>query len=326
MTWLAWRQFRANAVLAILFTVAVVIVLVATRGHIAHIGDPDKLSTGYKSLRLLGTALIGIPAFIGAFWGAPLLAHELETGTHRLAWTQTVTRRRWLATKLAVTSLAAVAITATFSLVFTWWSLPLDRFFGNRIGTANFGQRGVVPIAYAVFALALGTLAGTMIRRTLPAMAATLAGFLAARFAFQTFVRSHLLETVTVTLPNNLFGQREGNPTTGGGWIISSKTVDRPDTPSPTRRSTGSSAIPATSRTRRPPATSPLRRPASDSTTWSACTPQPVLVHASTGSSKLPAPRPRTHRSLLLVDPPPHGMTSETTSSETPLPPGVRAV
>ncbi len=226
MTWLAWRQFRANAVLAILFTVVVVVVLIATRGHVAHIADPDKLSTGYKSLRLLGTALIGIPAFIGAFWGAPLLAHELETGTHRLAWTQTVTRRRWLATKLAVTGLATVAITATFSLVFTWWSLPLDRFFGNRIGTANFGQRGVVPIAYALFALALGTLAGTMIRRTLPAMAATLAGFLATRFTFQSFVRSHLLTTVTVTLPNNLFGQREGKPTTGDGWIISSKTVD----------------------------------------------------------------------------------------------------
>ena len=88
MTWLAWRQFRANAVLAILFTVVVVVVLIATRGHVAHIADPDKLSTGYKSLRLLGTALIGIPAFIGGFWGAPLLAHELETGTHRLAWTQ----------------------------------------------------------------------------------------------------------------------------------------------------------------------------------------------------------------------------------------------
>ncbi len=226
MTWLAWRQFRANAVLASFVTLAVVIVLVTTRGRIAHITDPDKLSTAYKSLRLLGTALIGVPAFIGAFWGAPLLAHELETGTHRLAWTQSVTRRNWLAIKLAVAGLAAVVITATFSLVFTWWSLPLDRYFGNRIGTANFGQRGIVPIAYALFGLALGTCAGTVLRRTLPAMAATLAGFLAARFAFQTFVRSHLLGTVTVTLPNNLFGQREGQPATRGGWIISSKTVD----------------------------------------------------------------------------------------------------
>ena len=97
MMWLAWRQFRANAVLASILMVAVVVVLVVTRGHIALIPDPDKLSTGYRSLRLLGTALIGVPALVGGFWGAPLLAHELETGTHRLAWTQSVTRRHWLA-------------------------------------------------------------------------------------------------------------------------------------------------------------------------------------------------------------------------------------
>ena len=225
MMWLAWRQFRANGVLASILMVAVVVVLVVTRGHIAHIPDPDKLSTGYKSLRFLGTALIGVPALVGAFWGAPLIAHELETGTHRLAWTQSVTRRHWLATKLGVISVAAVAITGAFSLVFTWWSLPLDHF-GNRIGTANFGQRGIVPIAYALFALALGTLAGAVLRRTLPAMAVTLVGFLAARFAFQLAVRPHLVTTVTATLPNNLFGQRESSGTTNGGWVLSSKTID----------------------------------------------------------------------------------------------------
>ncbi len=225
MTWLAWRQFRGNAVLAGISTLGVVVVLVATRGHIAHMADPDKLSTSYKSLRLLGTVLIGVPALIGAFWGAPLLARELETGTFRLAWTQTVTRQRWLATKLGVTSLAAVAVTATFSLIFTWWSIPLDHF-GNRIGTATFGQRGIVPIAYALFALALGTLAGAILRRTLPAMAVTLVGFLTARYVFQVAVRPHLLTTVTATLPNNLFGQRDNSGATNGGWVLSSKTTD----------------------------------------------------------------------------------------------------
>ena len=187
--------------------------------------DPDKLSTSYKSLRRLGTVLIGVPALIGAFWGAPLLARELETGTFRLAWTQTVTRQRWLATKLGVTSLAAVAVTATFSLIFTWWSIPLDHF-GNRIGTATFGQRGIVPIAYALFALALGTLAGAILRRTLPAIAVTLVGFLTARYVFQVAVRPHLLTTVTATLPNNLFGQRDNSGATNGGWVLSSKTTD----------------------------------------------------------------------------------------------------
>ena len=46
-----------------------------------------------------------VPAVVGAFWGAPLVARELEAGTHRLAWNQAVTRTRWLTTKLAVTAL-----------------------------------------------------------------------------------------------------------------------------------------------------------------------------------------------------------------------------
>lgn len=225
MTWLAWRQLRANALFAAAAATAVVVVLALTREHIErHAGSGD-LSTGYESLRLLGTGLVGMPAFIGAFWGAPLLARELEAGTHRLAWTQGVTRRRWLATKLAVAGVTAAVFTAVFSLVFTWWSLPFDRL-GNRIGTANFGQRGVAPIAYTVFALALGALAGAVLRRTLPAMATTLVGFFVVRFAFQWIVRPRLIAPVALTLPNHSFGQRVGETSSYGGWIMSSSTVD----------------------------------------------------------------------------------------------------
>lgn len=225
MIWLAWRQLRANALLAAAAGTAVVVVLALTRAHIErHAGSGD-LSTGYESLRLLGTGLIGVPAFIGAFWGAPLLARELEAGTHRLAWTQGITRGRWLTTKLAVTAATAAVLTTVLSLVFTWWSLPFDRL-GNRIGTANFGQRGIAPVAYAVFALMLGTLAGAILRRTLPAMATTLVGFFIARFAFQWVVRPRLIDPVTLSLPNNSFGQREGVASSYGGWIMSSSTVD----------------------------------------------------------------------------------------------------
>lgn len=223
MTWLAWRQFRANAILAAVGTTLVVAILIGTRGHIAAT-DPDELSTFYSSLQLLGTGLIGVPAFIGAFWGAPLVARELETGTHRLVWTQTITRSRWLLTKVAVAAVAAVVTTALFSGAFTWWSESFDAV-GNRIGTANFGQRGIAPLGYALFALALGTLAGTVVRRTLPAMAISLVAFFVVRFSFQLVVRPRLLEPVTTTLPLDLFGvpDRQAGP---GGWILSSHTVD----------------------------------------------------------------------------------------------------
>jgi ABC-type transport system involved in multi-copper enzyme maturation permease subunit len=225
VSWLAWRQFRANALVGAITAAAAVAVLILTSDHIARVAGTDQLTTGYESLRLLGTGLVGAPAVIGAFWGAPLLAREIETGTYRLAWTQSVTRRRWLTTRLAVTALGAVVVVGSFSLVFTWWSAPFDEF-GNRIGTANFGQRGIVPVAYAMFALALGTFAGAVLRRTLPAMGATLAGFFVVRFSFQWLVRAHLVAATTATLPNNSFGQRDEQLAGMGGWVLSSHTVD----------------------------------------------------------------------------------------------------
>jgi ABC-type transport system involved in multi-copper enzyme maturation permease subunit len=209
MTWLAWRQFRAQAILAAAATLVTAAVLVATHGRVA----PTGMSRAVDSLQLLGTALIGLPAFIGAFWGAPLVAREIESGTHRLVWTQGVSRARWLAAKLAVAGVVAVVTTAVVSAVFSWWSQPLDAA-GNRIGTANFGQRGVAPVAYALFALALGTLLGAVTKRTLPSMAATLVGFFVVRFAFQLLVRPHLLATSLVARGR-----------TGGTWVLSSRST-----------------------------------------------------------------------------------------------------
>lgn len=221
MTWLAWRQFRAQAALAAAAAVAVTVLLVVTHDHVArHAGG---LTTWYQAIRLLGTVLIGVPAVIGAFWGAPLIAGELEAGTHRLAWAQSVTRTHWLAVKLGLIGAVAVVVTALFSLVFTWWSRPLD-LLGNRIGTANFGQRGVAPIAYALFALALGTLLGAVTKRTLPAMAATLAGFFVVRFTFQLLVRPRLFAPVLVSRPASL--GPEGRAVAHGAWVLSSTTVD----------------------------------------------------------------------------------------------------
>jgi hypothetical protein len=224
VTWLAWRQFRVNAGLGLAIALGVLIVLIATRPELVGVVDVGRLPGELRSLRLLGTFLIAVPALIGAFWGAPLVAGEIEAGTQRLAWTQSITRTRWLAIKLLVVSTFAVLLTAAISFTFTWWSQPLDHL-GNRIGTANFGQRGIVPVAYSLFAVALGSLAGTLLRRTLPAMAATLVGFVAVRFAFQELVRSHLVGTVTAIVPTNQFGTA-GDGVGRRGWVLSSTTVD----------------------------------------------------------------------------------------------------
>jgi hypothetical protein len=103
-----------------------------------------------------------VPAIIGMFWGAPLIARELEAGTFRVAWTQSVTRARWLAVKLGLAGLASMAAAGLVSLMVTWWSSrvdPLDPFGMNRLQPAMFGTRGIAPIGYAAFAFVLGVTA-----------------------------------------------------------------------------------------------------------------------------------------------------------------------
>jgi hypothetical protein len=127
------------------------------------------------------------PAITGVFWGAPLIAREFETGTGRLTWNQSITRARWLTVKLALTGAAAVAVTEGFSLLQAWWAAPISRavdlggsvsvFSGSRFSPLNFATGGIAPLGYAAFGFALGVTAGLLIRRTVPAMAATHATF-----------------------------------------------------------------------------------------------------------------------------------------------------
>jgi hypothetical protein len=138
------------------------------------------------------------PALIGIFWGAPLLARELETGSHRLAWTQSVTRSRWLVTKLAAVGLAAVTLAGLLTLTITWWYRALDKVGTNQY--AVFDRRDIAPIGYAVFAFASGALIGAVIRRTLPAMATTLGVYVLARIATTFWVRPHLLTPTHKTM------------------------------------------------------------------------------------------------------------------------------
>jgi hypothetical protein len=178
-------------------------------------------------LRAVGSLLVVLPVLLGAFWGAPLIGRELETGTHRLAWVQGVTRTRWLAVKLAVIGAAALAVAAALSVTFTWWSGPADRL-GSRIGPGLFTQRGIVPIAYVGLGLVLGVLFGAIMRRVLPAMAATVGAFIAVRQATQTWFRPRLLEPLEIRYATFTFfgddppGLREAER----GWVFSTRTID----------------------------------------------------------------------------------------------------
>ncbi|TDD70328.1 ABC transporter permease subunit [Actinomadura rubrisoli] len=262
MIWLAWRQFRSQAATAFAALTVLGIVLAATRPGLADDydsgiaactarGDCTPFTERFFEDHIpwflsLGALLLLLPALIGLFWGAPLISRELEAGTHRLVWNQSITRTRWLAVKLGLVGLAAVTTTGLGSLLVTWWSDPIDRTARSfpRLGSVLFDVRGVVPIGYAALAFVLGVTVGMLVRRPLPAMALTLTVFAAVQIAMPLLVRPHLLPSKQVTTPitpSNLEslmfrGTEERAWVTvklpdRGAWILSSTTLDASGNP-----------------------------------------------------------------------------------------------
>jgi hypothetical protein len=166
----------------------------------------------FSALLLILTIL---PALAGMFLGAPLVAREVERGTHQLVWTQGISRLRWIAVKIGALVLVTALLFGVFSLLLTWWRGPLDAVSGSRF-SYGFDLEGAVPVGYGLFALALGIAAGTVMQRTLAAMATTLAGFVALRGVVEFALRPRYLSPVAlITDPG------QGNPRAyNGDWVL----------------------------------------------------------------------------------------------------------
>jgi hypothetical protein len=269
MIWFTWRQFRAQTVVAGAALAAMAVALIVTGPHLVDLYTSSGLAACHASCgteatnfinQVKGSAaeivfyvgiflLYAAPAIIGMFWGAPLVTRELEAGTFRLAWNQSITRTRWIAVKLALIGLAAMATTGLLSLMTSWWAAPLYRAAQkagpnslsiNKFEPALFGATGVAPIGYAAFAFALGVTIGVLVRRTLSAMALTLALFAAIQILWPGYVRPHLMTPVTTVQPLgtvsfNGFGDTDNGhllmdvgSVSGktGDWITASHTVN----------------------------------------------------------------------------------------------------
>jgi len=254
MTWFTWRQFRAQAVVTAAVLAAFGILLLISGRTIADLYadvaacEGDCTSTIESFLTAARRGLPGqvyagalallyvLPALIGIFWGAPLIARELETGTHRLAWNQSVTRTRWLAIKLAVVGGTTAVAAGLLAWGVSAWAQDIDGAAGDRITPLVYGARGIVPIGYALFAFALGVTVGMLIRRTVPAMAATLAVYVAVAASMPLWLRTHLVPALHETPALDLsdmqeIGIRPGGEVSvvGGGvpnaWVVSNKTI-----------------------------------------------------------------------------------------------------
>jgi len=214
MTWVTWRQYRYQGALAAALLAVLAVVLLLTGLHAAHAWHSalsgcakngtcgslggSGLSLSSPTFLTLVVATSAVPLLPGLFWGAPMVASELEAGTHQFAWTQSITRRRWLAVRAAWLLLAAVVLSGIVSAVVTWWSGPDNALNADAFLTNHFDTTGIVPAGYALFAMALGICAGALLRRTVPALAVTLAGFTGLRAITALWLRPHYLSPVTV--------------------------------------------------------------------------------------------------------------------------------
>lgn len=238
LAWVTWRQHRTvlAGVVALLGGFSILLLVTGLAMHrdysrlgLAHCGDLSGPSCAvplsifidrYQGwAQFLPRFLEFVPAIVGMFVGAPLVARELESGTFRFAWTQGRHRLRWITIKLALLAGALTVIALGFSAVFGWWFAPFEPLMGRMDSGQAYEVVGIVFTARTLFGFALGALLGAVIRRTVPAMAATAAGWLAVAWPSVVYLRPLIQPPVRVP--------ETANPITTGGWVTGSWIQDR---------------------------------------------------------------------------------------------------
>ncbi len=192
MIWVSWRQHRPQAIacLGLLGAFAIFAIAMGTwmRASFSHDGLPSCLArSGGAGCPEVITSFVHsfsgpaavtatlplflIPGLVGVVVGAPLLGRELEQGTWRLAWSQTVPRTRWLVTKLTVVTGGLVVFGAAITAVMTWYRGPLDRLT-PRLQPPPFNFEGLALTSSLLCAFGLAVLAGLLLRNAIGAMVA----------------------------------------------------------------------------------------------------------------------------------------------------------
>jgi hypothetical protein len=233
MAWVTWRQHRTAlaGVAVLLGALAVYLWIAGLRLHHAYgaaVGChpagsavcSDLISKFNDMGGLLpnGYILQVLPALIGAFAGAPLLARELETGTFRYAWTQGFGRCRWTLAKLVAFAVVLAAAAGALSALFSWYYAPYFASGHPALSGASplspelFDLRGVAFAAWTLAAVAIGALAGMLIRRVVPAIVATLAVYTGLALATGVYLRQHYLAPLAISITR-------ARTLPAGGWF-----------------------------------------------------------------------------------------------------------
>lgn len=190
MIWLTLRQLRTQIISTLILLIAYGALLLATgidadsyiSSHMPN-GCPgpqpacQAFDESIRSRYAIVQTVLGItPLFLhilaGALWGAPIIAREVERGTGKLAWTQSITLRHWLTAKLGLSAAIVVVSGLLFSAMVTRWRTVFGELYSTSfISPDVFNLTGVSPAAWWLFMFALGTAAGAVFGRVLAAMA-----------------------------------------------------------------------------------------------------------------------------------------------------------
>jgi ABC-type transport system involved in multi-copper enzyme maturation permease subunit len=246
MTWVTWRQYRYQSALAVALLAALAVALMISGLHAAWVWHSAlaacakdnscgnlNLSLSSPAFTTLVVATSAVPLLPGLFWGAPMVASELEAGTNQFAWTQSITKRHWLAVKVCWLLFAAAVLAGAVSAIVTWWSSPYNAYNADGFESNRFDVTDIVPVSYAIFAMALGICAGLLLRRTIPAMAVTLAGFAGVRVLISQWLRLHYMTPVTV------YYNLAGNWSPRGAYLAVSQGIADPNGQSPQAATNG---------------------------------------------------------------------------------------
>jgi hypothetical protein len=246
MAWVTWRQHRVALIGMVVALAAIGAYTWMVGLHLHHAYAAEfachpagsdaclQLTSSFNSpggLLANGWILQLVPALIGAFVGAPVLAREMETGTYRYAWTQGFGRWRWAFAKLAGLAVAVATAAGAISVLFSWYYQP---YFGatnqarglselSSLAPSLFDLRGVAFGAWTLAAFAIGVLAGILIRRVVPAIVATLAAYAGLAIATGAWLRGHYfapMVTRSLNVPSSVWVVSQ-NWTTRSGQVAS---------------------------------------------------------------------------------------------------------
>ena len=250
MMWVGWRLQRTETLITLGIFGLLAALLVPTGISMANAYHHDGLASclsvnvspscteklggfraRFESLSNLAGWFTLVPGLIGVLLAAPFTL-DLEQGTYRLAWTQSITRGRWIAGKIGLCVGSALVASTILALLLTWWRAPFAHLDG-RLETGVYDTTGIVPIGYTLFALGLALALGALWRRSAASLAVAFIGYFVVRILFDLKGRDHLVSAARATwrgdhqpaaLQNahliSISGSVNGHPISGGGGFI----------------------------------------------------------------------------------------------------------